>query len=107
MMMPLVHWLPKGYARDHAIKTLLRIGAAAPYFRDHDIDARADIFATFSREETFYRSLSEIRRIFQSHGFACSVTTPSRLKVISRLPVFLAQPFLLWPRFIGRSGPFT
>lgn len=93
MMMPVVHWIPKGRLRDGAIKAMLRTGAAAPYFSEYGIDERSAIFATFSRDETFYRPLSQIRDIFRTHGFACSVSAPARLKLKGRVPR-VARPFV-------------
>jgi len=91
MRMPFVHWVPKGPVREQAIKMMLRIGAGAPYFAEYRINERAVIFATFSHEETFYRPVSQIREIFRDHGFACSVSIPSRLKLKGRLPI-VARP---------------
>ena len=86
MMMPLVHWLPKGRLREEAIKVMLRLGAGASYFTEYRIDQRSAIFATFSLDETFYRPVGEIRRIFRAHGFASSVGGPSQGKLRRRLP---------------------
>ena len=86
MHTPLVHWLPKGSLRRAAITTAVRTGLAAPHFRGLPFAVRASVFATFSEEETFYRPLRDIRRVFEEAGLAVGYRAASRAKVRHHLP---------------------
>lgn len=83
---PIVHWLPKGAVRRRAVRTALRVGAAAPYFSELPLEDRAEVFSRFSEEETFYRSEREVGSSFMRHGFTCDFVTPARDKVSVRFP---------------------
>jgi SAM-dependent methyltransferase len=85
MLMPMVHWLPKGPARRRAIRLALRTGRAAPYFTDHTLDERVQIYADYSESETFYRRPSAIGRTLGRHGLRTDVRRASRERVLKML----------------------
>lgn len=71
--MPFVHWLPKNRIRQFAIYFMLRAGFARKYFSGYSYADRTNVIYTYSCEETFYRSPSEICRVFREYGFvSCS-----------------------------------
>jgi SAM-dependent methyltransferase len=95
---PFVHWLPKGPLRRAAVMASLRIGLAAPYFREFSFRDRVEIFSRFSEEETFYRSLRSTIATMQRHGLRCDARLASRDKIALRLPTApkAALPLLGW-----------
>ncbi len=95
---PFVHWLPKGPLRRAAVMASLRIGLAAPYFREFSFRDRVEIFNRFSEEETFYRSPRSIIATMQRHGLRCDAQLASRDKIAFRLPTApkAALPLLGW-----------
>jgi SAM-dependent methyltransferase len=95
---PVVHWLPKGKPRRVALRGLLSVRMAAPYFTDFDLDDRVTIFAEFSDEETFYRPIAEIQATLARNGIAADPIGPSRQKVSTRLPWVPepARPVAAW-----------
>jgi 2-polyprenyl-3-methyl-5-hydroxy-6-metoxy-1,4-benzoquinol methylase len=86
MRTPFVHWLPKGAARRRALTALLLTHAGAAYFTDRPVAERAEIFARFSDEETFYRSLREIQGTMLRHGIKADPVRASRSKVSYHAP---------------------
>lgn len=86
MATPLAHWLPKGQARRAAIASALRLGLAAPYFKDFSQHDRAKIFIRFNETETFYRSLKQTVAIFERYGLRCDAVASSRDKVSFHIP---------------------
>lgn len=66
---PPVHWLPKGRAQRAAIALALKTGRAAPYFTDHSMAERVEIYADYCDSQTFYRSQRQIRRELGAAGF--------------------------------------
>lgn len=68
--LPLVHWLPKNRVRQQAIKFLLSLGLSSEFFPRYDLGDRTSIIFKYSVEETFYRSIREIKTIFQSEGLS-------------------------------------
>lgn len=81
MHTPFVHWLPKGITRRRALTALLFAHVSAPYFTDRTVTERVEIFARFSDEETFYRSLREIQEAMLRHGIKADPVSASRSKV--------------------------
>lgn len=88
---PLAHWLPKGPLRRAAIATCLRLRLAAPYFEQHVISDRVEIFTQFSHEETFYRPLAETTAVLEACGMKCDTRRGSIDLMALRLPR-LPQP---------------
>lgn len=86
MMTPFAHWLPHGAARRLAVSSALRLRLAAPYFGELPLRDRVDIFARFSENETFYRSLSETVATMKHHDLECDVANSSRDKVSFHVP---------------------
>lgn len=82
---PLVHWLPKGPARRAAIKMALRAGFAAPYFTERTLAERAEIFSTYSEQETFYRRPAVIRRALKAAGLSVDFRGESREQLLVKL----------------------
>lgn len=68
IIVPLVHWLPKGRLQEAAIAAAMRLGFGAIYFREHPISERIKIFSQFIHDETFYRSEHEIVDLFARRG---------------------------------------
>jgi hypothetical protein len=97
-MSPFVHWLPKGPLRRAAVMACLRIGLAAPYFREFSFRDRVEIFNRFSEEETFYRSLRGTIATMQRHGLRCDARLASRDKIAHRFPTAptATLPLLGW-----------
>lgn len=98
LMSPFVHWLPKGPLRRAAVTACLRIGLAAPYFREFSFRDRVEIFSRFSEEETFYRSLRSTIATMQRHGLRSDARLASRDKIAHRFPTAptAALPLLGW-----------
>jgi SAM-dependent methyltransferase len=69
MLLPLVHWLPKGHTLQAAIHVLLALGFGAPCFNEFSNRDRAAIFSKFSETDTFYRTRGELARLFSEYGF--------------------------------------
>lgn len=95
MLTPLVHWFPKGPVRRLAIRAALKMGYAAPYFTDLAPAERAEVFATYSEQETYYRSVREIVGTLRSVGLDVDVRDVSRAAVEVKLGRTL--PALLGP----------
>jgi len=95
---PFVHWLPKGALRRAAVTACMRIGLAAPYFREFSFQDRVEIFSRFSDEETFYRSLRSTIATVQQHGLRCDARLASRDKIGFHLRTApkAALPLLGW-----------
>lgn len=83
---PFTHWLPKGRLRRSAEAACLRMGLAAPYFKDYSFADRVEIFHRFSQHHTFYRPLATTVGIMQRHGLRCEVRQASRDRVNLRIP---------------------
>jgi 2-polyprenyl-3-methyl-5-hydroxy-6-metoxy-1,4-benzoquinol methylase len=98
MHTPFVHWLPKGTARRRALAALLRAHAGAAYFTDRPAAERAEIFARFSNEQTFYRPLRDILETMQRHGIQTDPVKASHAKVRYHAPWLPApvQPLAGW-----------
>jgi SAM-dependent methyltransferase len=98
MRTPFVHWLPKGTSRRQALTGLLLMRCSAGYFADRTIAERAEIFARFSDEETFYRPLREIQETMQRHGMKADAVRASRSKMMYHAPWLPAsvQPMAGW-----------
>ena len=98
LLSPFVHWLPKGPLRRAAVAASLRIGLAAPYFREFSFWDRVEIFSRFSEEETFYRSLRSTIATMERHGLRCDARLASQDKIRMRLPTTpkAALPLLGW-----------
>jgi SAM-dependent methyltransferase len=98
MHTPFVHWLPKGTARRRALRVLLRAHAGAAYFTERTAAERAEIFARFSNEQTFYRPLREIRETMLRHGIKADPVNASRSKIRHHAPWLPAavQPLAGW-----------
>jgi SAM-dependent methyltransferase len=90
MLMPFVHWLPKGRIRRVALHAALRAKIGAPYFADLPIRDRLAIFNHFSETDTYYRRLAEIRRTFARHGIRTEHRSVAQEKMQARLPPMLA-----------------
>jgi SAM-dependent methyltransferase len=88
MATPFVHWLPKGPARRAAIAGALRLGMAAPYFKDLSQRDRTRIFVLFSETETFYRPVKQTVATLERYGLRCDVIASSRDKVSFHMPQF-------------------
>ena len=86
LVSPFVHWLPKGPLRRAAVAACLRIGLAAPYFREFSFRDRVEIFTRFSEDETFYRSVRSTIATMQRHGLRCEARLASQDKIGMRLP---------------------
>jgi SAM-dependent methyltransferase len=86
MATPFAHWLPKGPARRAAIASALRLGLAAPYFKDLSQRDRAEIFILFNETETFYRSLKQTVATLERYGLRCDAIASSRDKVSFHMP---------------------
>ena len=87
------HWLPKGPLRRRGLSAALRAGLAVPYFTDRPLADRLEIYATYSEEETFYRSTRELVHTVAGAGLTAGLATPSRERVqqalAGRLPEVL------------------
>lgn len=106
MRMPVVHWLPKGAPRKAAIKAMLKGGVGAKYFESYSLEDRASIFSKFSDGQTYYRSLSEIKRVFIRHGMHVSSAARAKLKArggkaahIASTPILGALAAALYGKF--------
>ncbi|HYP43756.1 MAG TPA: class I SAM-dependent methyltransferase [Propionibacteriaceae bacterium] len=86
LLAPVVHWLPKGRARRLALRPLLAMGLAAPYFGDRPLSERVEIYGHYSDTETFYRGLRELQQTCRRHGLAPDVNEAARAKIGDRLP---------------------
>jgi hypothetical protein len=86
LLMPLVHWLPKGPLRRTAISAVLRAGRGAPYFEGYPHADRVAIYNLFSENETFYRSLRGTAETLERHGLRSEVRIASRDKIGFHLP---------------------
>jgi hypothetical protein len=71
----------------------MRLGLSRNYFLGYSTGQRADIIYKYSVEETFYRSISEISKVFLEHGLEPSFQAGMHAYVESRLsrgvPAFL------------------
>jgi SAM-dependent methyltransferase len=98
LRIPCAHWLRKGPLRRAAIAAALRAGLAAPYFPEHSVQDRAEIYNRFSEDETFYRSLRSTVSVFRDYGLECDEIRASRDKIGFHLPRApkAALPLLGW-----------
>lgn len=81
LLMPLVHWFPKGRARRLAIASAMRLGLGAPYFPTYSFRDRVSIFADYSEKQTFYRRPTEVSEIFSEVGIECDFMRVARQRV--------------------------
>ncbi|MEI7560209.1 MAG: methyltransferase domain-containing protein [Actinomycetes bacterium] len=96
MNLPVVHWLPKGSARKTLIKAELGLGMGVDYFKDLPLADRTEIFNRYSNDETYYRTLREIRRTFSTHGMDCDFLGIATARFREKFP---------WaPNVLARSG---
>jgi SAM-dependent methyltransferase len=95
---PFVHWLPKGTLRRFLLGALLSARVGVDHFKDRPVADRVQIFASFSDDETFYRSPSCISQAMLDHGISADVVTPSRAKVSHHAPWLPAtcEPLVAW-----------
>lgn len=101
MRTPVVHWLPKGRGRRMALSAALRTGWDAGHFDDLAHRDRLEVFARFSKEQTFYRSERALTSAFGAYGLRADATAAPREKLRTTLrarglPGALAAP-LAWP----------
>ena len=82
---PIVHWLPKGRVRHAAIRAAVATSLTVPYFKDLGPRAQAEIYNTFSTDETHYRLRRTVLRTFQRHGLATDLHTYSMAKLKDRI----------------------
>lgn len=83
--LPFVHWLPKSSVRRAAIRGLLAIGFGRKFFPEHSLGERTAIIFKYSVEETYYRSVREIRSILADEGIETDYRGGMRLYLASRL----------------------
>lgn len=98
LLMPFVHWLPKGPLRRRAIGRLIRADVGVGYFADLLLDDRTAIYSAFSEDETFYRPLRDIVETFRRQGLRCDSRSASREKIAFHLAGSpkAAVPLLGW-----------
>ena len=66
--MPLVHWLPKTSVRHVAVRVMLALGFARPYYAGRPARERAEIICRYSLEQTYYRSIGSIETCMVRNG---------------------------------------
>jgi SAM-dependent methyltransferase len=95
---PFVHWLPKGPLRRLLLRALLSAHVGVGYFEGRPVGERVHIFASFSDDETFYRSPRYIGQAMLGEGITADAVTPSRAKVRYHAPWLPATcaPLAAW-----------
>jgi SAM-dependent methyltransferase len=101
LFMPFVHWLPKSPARKWAISACIACGiepnwgwlSSAPF------GSRAQAYYEFCMNETFYRSLTQVRRSFHKVGLAVTPVAAEHpaLRRLAGLPSALRRLVVEWP----------
>lgn len=86
LRMPVVHWLPKGSARRLAIRLGTRMGLSVHHFAGYSPKERAEIYARFSEEETYYRPRRRVAAVFAAHGMAVDFRSAAQRKIAVKLP---------------------
>jgi 2-polyprenyl-3-methyl-5-hydroxy-6-metoxy-1,4-benzoquinol methylase len=69
LFLPICHWLPKGNTRRALIHAMLALGMGAPYLKHLSTADRATVFYRYSVTDTFYRTRSELAKLFNQQGF--------------------------------------
>jgi len=88
LLMPFVHWLPKNRLRLWLIRLWIWLGVEArlPAYEGLTPEERAQKFYRFTLDETFYRSIPEVRRPFERAGLV-AYTDTAHGPMISRHPL--------------------
>jgi SAM-dependent methyltransferase len=94
---PFVHWLPKGRIRRAAITAAVRTGLGVDYFSELGVTTKAEIYATFSETETFYRLRRTVARTFAAHGLEVDLREVPERKM----------QYKLGPYFPGHALPLA
>lgn len=95
LFMPFVHWLPKNWLRELAIRSFVALGVE-PHWREAGglgTAAKAELYYRYSCEKTFYRAPRTILDMAHAHGFVPHL-------VSARHPRVESAPFL---RRLARS----
>ena len=87
MLVPFVHWLPKGRCRQYALYPILASGLGASYFTEYTLSERVRIFSHFSDTDTYYRSWRMVEAEFEAKGFSCNSTMSTERKLRCRYPL--------------------
>jgi SAM-dependent methyltransferase len=90
LMMPLVHWLPKGPLRRLAIRLFTRLGMEPRWEELAGLSAteKADAYFAYSRDKTFYRTPSSILAACARHGLEARLvgTEHPRMACVRNVP---------------------
>jgi SAM-dependent methyltransferase len=110
LLIPFVHWLKYEGAQKKYIEFLDKLGFVQTWkgLESRTVEDRANIYTNYLRTRTCYRKNSEIKTIFQSHGFEVEIhpskTYPKSdqktMEILSRLSLpksirdFLIKTFI-------------
>jgi ubiquinone/menaquinone biosynthesis C-methylase UbiE len=83
LFMPFVHWLPKNRSRKYLIIICILFGCEPKWkeLNDKNLMGKAKIYYSYSVNKTFYRKYSDIRKIFETNGFAVNFDTINNPKL--------------------------
>ena len=72
LFMPFVHWLPKNFLRDFAIRFFVAIGVEPHWSETNGLSVtkKAKRYTDYSKECTFYRPSKEVFANFRNNGFS-------------------------------------
>ena len=75
LKMPFIHWLPKNIIRKLIIYiyVFLKIDPNWEELKGQPIKRKADQYYNYSISKTFYRSNSELKKLFKANGFECYI----------------------------------
>jgi SAM-dependent methyltransferase len=90
LMMPFVHWLPKGVLRRGAIGMFTRIGVEPRWeeLSDLSVSEKAKTYFAYSHDKTFYRAPSRILAVCSDNGLTARLvgTDHPRAPRLCRIP---------------------
>ena len=83
LFMPVVHWLPKNNLRKWLVKFWTSIGVEPhwPQLEERTVDEKTDVYYAYSRDETYYRGVSEVSRAFENQGFSTGLNVVEHPRV--------------------------
>lgn len=96
LKMPIIHWFPKKKIRKYLILANLKLGIEPRWkeLEEYSNSDKLEKYFAYSINNTFYRKILYIRKVFQKNGFIVNFDTNNILKYENNKFYQLLKPFL-------------